>query len=76
MGGTVHRPDDGRASDRAATCNRWRDAHRRVTEQAITLLHRLRRLRIHREIRDEIHQVFLTLAAAIICWRHLTTMRK
>jgi hypothetical protein len=71
MGGPVHRPNDGRASARAATCNRWRDAHRRVIEPAITLLHWFRRLRIRREIRDEIHQFFLTLAAAIICWRHL-----
>ena len=36
------------------------------------LLHWFRRLRIRREIRDEIHEAFMTLAAAIICWRHLT----
>jgi hypothetical protein len=35
------------------------------------LLHWFRRLRTRREIRDEIHEVFMTLTAAIICWRHL-----
>jgi hypothetical protein len=35
------------------------------------LLHWFRRLRIRREIRDEIREAFMTLTAAIICWRHL-----
>jgi hypothetical protein len=34
------------------------------------LLHWFRRLRIRREIRHEIHEAFMTLTAAIICWRH------
>ena len=46
--------------------------HRRVIEQTIALLHWFRRLRTRWEIRDDIHQAFMTLAAAIICWRHLT----
>jgi hypothetical protein len=41
-------------------------------EQTIALLHWFRRLRIRWEIRDDIHEAFMTLAAAIICWRHLT----
>ncbi|MET7339467.1 hypothetical protein [Nonomuraea sp. NPDC005650] len=28
--------------------------------------------RIRWEIRDDIHEAFMTLAAAIICWRRLT----
>ena len=40
-------------------------------EQSITLLHRFRRLRICWEIRDDIHEAFLSLACAIICWRRL-----
>jgi hypothetical protein len=48
---------------RAANCDKWRDAHRWIIEPAITPLHLFRRLRIRREIRDGIHQVFLTLAA-------------
>ncbi|MFI6231170.1 hypothetical protein ACIBCR_28125 [Micromonospora echinospora] len=44
---------------------------RRVVEQIIALLHWFRRLRIRWEIRDDIHEAFLTLACAIICWRRL-----
>ncbi|KAB1110466.1 transposase [Micromonospora aurantiaca] len=42
-----------------------------VVEQTIALLHRFRRLRIRWEIRDDIHEAFLTLACAITCWRRL-----
>ncbi len=45
--------------------------HRYVVERTIGLLHWFCRLRIRREIRDDIHEAFMTLAAAIICWRHL-----
>jgi hypothetical protein len=43
-----------------------------VIEQTIALLHWFRRLRIRWEIRDDIHEAFMTLAAAIIRWRRLT----
>jgi hypothetical protein len=39
--------------------------------QSIALLHWFRRLRIRWEIRDDIHEAFLSLACAIICWRRL-----
>jgi peptidoglycan biosynthesis protein MviN/MurJ (putative lipid II flippase) len=42
-----------------------------VVEQSIALLHWFRRLRIRWEIRDDIHEAFLSLACAIICWRRL-----
>ncbi|TDC86182.1 hypothetical protein E1193_00505 [Micromonospora sp. KC606] len=42
-----------------------------VVEQTIALLHWFRRLRIRWEIRDDIHEAFLTLACAIICCRRL-----
>ncbi|WP_424537036.1 IS5 family transposase [Sphaerisporangium viridialbum] len=45
--------------------------HRWVIERTIALLHWFRRLRIRWEIRDDIHEAFMTLAAAIICWRRL-----
>ena len=45
--------------------------YRWVVEQAIALLHWFRRLRIRWEIRDDIHEAFLTLGCAIICWRRL-----
>jgi Transposase DDE domain len=46
-------------------------AHRWVIEQTIALLHWFRRLRIRWEIRDDIHEAFMTLASTIICWRRL-----
>ncbi|MFC4532873.1 hypothetical protein [Sphaerisporangium dianthi] len=49
--------------------------HRYVVEQTSALLHAFRRLRIRREIRDDIHQAFLGLACALICWRRLTSLR-
>lgn len=45
--------------------NRW------VVEAGFALLRWFRRLRIRWEIRADIHQVFLTLGCAIICWRRL-----
>jgi Transposase DDE domain len=48
-----------------------RGRYRWVVEQAIALLHWFRRLRIRWEIRDDIHEAFLSLGCAIICWRRL-----
>jgi transposase len=47
--------------------------YRWVVEAAFALLHWFRRLRIRWEIRDDIHEAFLTLGCAIICWRRLKT---
>ena len=38
-------------------------------ERTISWLHQFRRLRIRWDRRPEIHQAFLTLAAAVICYR-------
>jgi transposase len=46
--------------------------HRWVIEQSIALLHWFRRLRIRWEIRDDIHEAFMSLACSIICYRRLT----
>ena len=48
--------------------------HHWVVEQTVALLHWFRRPRILREIRDDIHEAFLSLACAIICWRRLTNL--
>lgn len=45
--------------------------HRWVVEQAFALLHWFRRLRIRWEIRDDIHEAFLSIACSIICRRRL-----
>lgn len=50
-------------------------AQRYVAEQTIALLHWFRRLRTRWEIRDDIHEAFMTLACAIICWRRLRSLR-
>ncbi|MEN3611536.1 hypothetical protein AAH979_18495 [Plantactinospora sp. ZYX-F-223] len=63
---TVDAPWCGR---RGITTRRW------VAEQMIALLHWLRRLLIRWEIRDDIHEAFLALACAIICWRRLRRSR-
>lgn len=47
--------------------------HRWVVEQTIALLHWFRRLRIRWEIRDDIHEAFMSIACSIICYRRLTT---
>jgi transposase len=48
--------------------------YRWVVEQGFALLHWFRRLRIRWEIRDDIHEAFLRLGCAIICWRRLTNL--
>jgi transposase len=45
--------------------------YRWVVEQSLALLHQFRRLIIRHERRDDIHESFVTLAEAIICWRRL-----
>jgi transposase len=44
---------------------------RYVVEQTIALLHQFRRLRTRFDKRDDIHQTFLTIGCAVICWRRL-----
>ncbi len=48
--------------------------HRWVVEQSFALLHWFRRLRVRWEVRDDIHEAFLSLACGIICWRRLTKL--
>jgi transposase len=42
-----------------------------VVERTLAWLHQFRRLRIRYERRPEIHEAFMTLACALICWRRL-----
>ncbi|MET9507824.1 transposase [Streptomyces flavidovirens] len=46
-----------------------------VVERAFAHLHWFRRLRILWEMRDDIHEAFLTLGCALICWRRLKSFR-
>jgi transposase len=49
--------------------------YRWVVEQTFALLHWFRRLRIRWEIRDDIHEAFLKLACAIICFRRMVNLQ-
>ncbi|HEV2320717.1 MAG TPA: transposase, partial [Gammaproteobacteria bacterium] len=42
-----------------------------VVERTIAWLHQFRRLRVRYERRPDIHEAFLKLGCAIICWRLL-----
>jgi hypothetical protein len=46
--------------------------HRWVVEQTIALLHWFDPLGIRWQISDDIHQAFMSLACAIICYRRIT----
>jgi transposase len=46
-----------------------------VVERAFAHLYWFRRLRIRWEIRDDIHEAFLSLACSLICWRRLNKLR-
>jgi transposase len=43
--------------------------HRWVVERTHSWLNRFRRLKVRYECRADIHQAFLTLGCASICWR-------
>lgn len=43
--------------------------HRWVVERTLAWLHQFRRLRIRYERRADMHEAFMTLACALICWR-------
>jgi transposase len=45
-----------------------------VVERGFAHLHNFRRLRTRYERHPEIHTAFLTLAAAILCWRRLNSL--
>jgi transposase len=44
-----------------------------VVERTLSWLHQYRRLRIRFERRADIHEAFLTLGCALICWKTLQT---
>jgi transposase len=50
-------------------------AQRWFVERAFAHLHWFGRLRIRWEIRDDIHEAFLTLGYVLICWRRLRVAR-
>ncbi len=45
--------------------------HRWVVERTLSWLNRFRRLRVRYERRADVHQAFLELGCALICWRYV-----
>jgi IS5 family transposase len=45
--------------------------HRWVVERTLSWVNRFRRLKIRYERRDDVHQAFLDLGCALICWRYV-----
>jgi transposase len=45
--------------------------HRWVIERTLSWLHQYRRLRIRYERRSDIHEAFLSLGCALVCWKCL-----
>jgi len=45
--------------------------YRWVVERTLSWLHQFRRLRIRYERRPELHEAFMALGSALICWRFL-----
>jgi IS5 family transposase len=45
--------------------------YRWVAQRTLCWLNRLRRLKVRYERRDDIHQAFLDLGCALICWRYV-----
>ena len=45
--------------------------HRWVVERTLSWLNRFRRLKVRYERRADIHQAFLSLGCALICWNYL-----
>ena len=40
-------------------------------EQALALMHQFKRLRVRDDRDDQVHEAFMTIACAMICWRRL-----
>ncbi len=45
--------------------------HRWVVERTLSWLKRFRRLKVRYERRADVHQAFLSLGCALICWRYV-----
>jgi len=47
-----------------------------VVERTLAWLHRFRRLALRYERRADVHEAFLTLGCALICWNYLKSPRR
>ncbi len=44
-------------------------------EQSLALMHQFKRLRVRDDRDDQVHEAFMTLASAVMCWRRLHNSR-
>jgi transposase len=58
-------PHRGRPQERGIGAIRW------VVERTVAWLNQFRRLRVRYERRDDIHEAFLLIGCALICWNFL-----
>ena len=49
--------------------------YRWYVEQTLALMHQFKRLRVRDDRDDQVHEAFMTLACAIMCWRRLHSSR-
>ncbi len=61
----------GRIARRGVDSSERLGRYRWVVERTLSWLNRFRRLEVRYERRDDIHQAFLELGCALICWRYV-----
>ena len=61
----------GRIARRGVDSSERLGRYRWVVERTLSWLNRFRRLKARYERRDDIHQAFLELGCALICWRYV-----
>ncbi len=62
---------DGRIARRGVDSSERLGRHRWVVERTLSWLNRYRRLKVRYERRADVHQAFLELGCALICWRYV-----
>ncbi|MDP8951752.1 MAG: IS5 family transposase [Actinomycetota bacterium] len=61
----------GRIARRGVESSERLGRHRWVVERTLSWLNRFRRLKVRYERRADVHQAFLELGCALICWNHV-----
>jgi transposase len=61
-----------RIARRGIESSEWLGRYRWVVERTLSWLNRFRRLKVRYERRAEIHQAFLSLGCALVCWQTLS----
>jgi transposase len=65
------RPFQGTSAERNTEHGSGLGVFRWVVERTLAWLHQFRRLRTRYDRRDDIHEAFMSLGCAMICWNYL-----